>query len=149
MTAISLFDVLAGKEADCADPQRMTRVTRFAAKLVESALADWHRVLGCEQEFASSEFATPETEAKIDQSLYEMYQTWVADAEQVLERTRKLAAGGYSVDGAQALEDAHGQARARLKLTPEMIARATQQVRDGHTVPIEELRNELRARLRA
>jgi hypothetical protein len=47
------------------------------------------------------------------------------------------------------LEDAYGRVSARLKLTPEMIARATEQVRQGQAIPIKELRDELRARVRA
>jgi len=54
-----------------------------------------------------------------------------------------------AVANAEALEDAYGRTRARLKLTPEMIARSMEQVRRGEFVPAGELRDELRTRLRA
>ena len=44
--------------------------------------------------------------------------------------------------------DAYGRVRARLKLTPEMITHAMEQIRQGQAVPMKELRDELRARVR-
>jgi phage/plasmid-associated DNA primase len=146
MTAVPLFDILAHSQGSDADGPRLAQL---AEKLVESALADWQRVLDYEQQFSSAELATPALESQFNQSIYRIYQEWAADAEQILQRTRSLAARGYPVENGRALEDAHGRVGARLKLTPQMLARATEQVRRGETTPIEELRNELRSRVRS
>ena len=53
-----------------------------------------------------------------------------------------------AVDGVDALEHAPGRARARFKLTPEMIERACAQIRGGDGVPLKDLRDELRSRVR-
>jgi hypothetical protein len=151
MTAVSLFDALAGPGTEITSPdqERIAQLARLAEKLVASALVDWQRVVEYEQQFGSSSFATPALEDQVNRSIYEIYQKWAADAEAVLERTQHLKACGHRVSNARELEDAFGRVSARLKLTPEMIAHATEQVRQGHIIPLEELRNELRARLRA
>jgi hypothetical protein len=43
----------------------------------------------------------------------------------VLSRARELAAAGFPLHHADSLKQAHGRAAARLKLTPEMMERAT------------------------
>ena len=46
------------------------------------------------------------------------------------------------------LDRAIGSTRARLKLRPEQVVSATRQALAGQVIPMEELRNELRARVR-
>lgn len=150
MIGSSLLDALSGggSPAD-GDRERAAQTARLAAKFVESALADWQRVLDCEQQLASTAFRNPADEARVNRALYEAYQQWAADADRVLARARELAAAGFPVQQAEALEQAHGRARARLKLTPERMERATAQARHGEGVALKELRNELRVRVPA
>lgn len=148
MTAASLLDILVGDDNGDADPARAAQAVDFARSLVDSTLADWQRVLGYEEQFSTAEYVTPATDDKINRLLDEIYRAWAAEAEQVLERIRRLRAAGHRLEHAEALEKAYGCARARLELTPEMIARATQQARQGQVIPLKELRDELRARVR-
>ncbi len=83
MTAISLLDVLARGEGGGTDPRRAEQVTRLADKLVASALLDWQRVLDYEEQFASVEPPTPNSEQEIERLLYGIYQQWALEAEQV------------------------------------------------------------------
>jgi hypothetical protein len=151
MTAVSLFDLLAraGAGAGNGERARDERLMQFAQGLVEEALADWERVRRYEEEFTSADWEPGGLGLEVTRSLYSMYEKWAADAEQVLARTRELATQGWAVASAESLEDAYGRVKARLKLTPEMVARAMEQVRQGQTVPAKELRDELRARIRA
>jgi hypothetical protein len=143
MTAVALFDVLA-REEGAREPSAATpspRLAKLAAKLVESALTDLERVREYE-----SQFATPQS-ADVARSIYELYEAWARDAEQVLARVN--AHCGTDVQQSETLADAYCRIRARLGLRPEQIARAREQVRQGLAIPAEELRNELRARHRA
>ena len=151
MIAASLLDILArdGGFGPGAGPQEAARASEVVGRFVESALADWQHVLDCEQQIGSTTFANPGTEGEADRSLFEAYQRWAAETEHVLARTRQLAAGGHPVEGADALEHAYGRVRARLKLAPAAVERAAAQARHGEGVPMKELRDELRARVRA
>jgi hypothetical protein len=121
----------------------------LARKYVASALADWQHVLDCEDEVSRIEAVTPEVENTVNRALYEVYQRWAADAEQVLARTRQLAGHAHLAIDLQALEHAYARAQARLKLTPPMMEQAMQKIREGRAVPMQELRDELCARVRA
>lgn len=151
MTAVSLFDLLARAGSVAADGGRVRddRLAQFAHGLVEEALADWDRVRRYEEEFTSADWGPSGLGLEVTRSLYSMYEKWAADAEQVLARTRHLASEGRAVTNADSLEDAYGRVKARLKLTPDMVARAVEQVRQGQGIPAGELRDELRARIRA
>ena len=147
MTAVSLFDALALEESRA--PSGAGRATRLAATLVEALLADWQRIRQLQEEFAPGNWDNPPAATAVEASIYELHETWTAEAEEVLDRLRKLSLAGSHIAGTEALEDAYGLARARLKLTPDKLARTMEQVRRGEFTPAEELRNELRSRLRA
>src|SRR5688572_24259142 len=120
MICSSLLDALSGRGTPAGgDPERTAQTARLAATFVDSALADWQRVLDCERQLASTTFADAAHEARVNRSLYEAYPQWAAEAEPVLARARELAAAGFPVQRVEALEQAHGRAAARLKLTPE------------------------------
>jgi hypothetical protein len=150
MIAVSFFDSLAGNGDILlkGEPSQIAPMADLAAKYADSALADWKRILECEDQYGSTEFATPAAEAAANRSLYDVYQKWAIEAEQVLIRARQLATRGCRIDNAEALEDAYGRIQARLKLTPEMIERAKEQIRLGQGIPIKELRDGLPARVR-
>lgn len=88
-------------------------------------------------------------QSRANRSLYDVYQAWAADAEQVLARTRALVKAGCCVQNADDLEHAVGRVQARLNMTPEKFDRAREQIRQGLGIPLEEVRSELRARIRA
>jgi hypothetical protein len=147
MTAIPLFDALAREDRPAAPGGG--RAAALAARLVEALLADWQRLRQFQEEFAPANWDDPAAAMEVETSIYRLFEAWAAEAEQVLVRLRRLAAAGHPVAGAEALEDACGQAAARLRFTPERMARAMEQVRRGEFTPAKELRDELRARLRA
>jgi hypothetical protein len=85
----------------------------------------------------------------IERSIYSLHQEWAAAAEQVLLRVRRLLAAGLTVNGTQEMEDAFASTLSRLKFTPEKTARGIDQAIRGEFTPAEDLRNELRARIRS
>ena len=149
MTAVSLFDLLAREGTSSSDDNQQTSLAELAQTLVSDMLADWKRLKEYEQRYSPGLNENPRLALEITRSIYLMFQEWAREAEQVLARVQKLAGSGQQRADITALEDAYGFALARLKLTPEKLVQSMQQVRSGNTVPAEELRNELRARLRA
>jgi len=137
MTALSLYDHLAHSQ----QPD-------FAEKLAQSSLADLNRLRDYEREFASEGTDDPQHHLDLLRSLWTLYAEWADDAQKILSRIRQLAASGSTVTGADELSDAHIRVRARLAVSPEKIAAAKEQVRQGKSVPIEDLRHELQTRLR-
>ncbi len=150
MIAVSFYDSLAGDGAAAPiDPRRLDDFLLLAGRYVESALADWERVLECEAQFGCIAFETATDRSRVNRSLYQLYQDWAKEAEQVLIRTRQLTHAGHAVANAEALEDAFGRVRGRLNMTPEMFDRAREQIRQGQGIPMPERANGLRARVRA
>lgn len=147
MVAVSLFDILVRSEMAAGNDSASAE--RLGQKLIEAALSDWERLKQYELEFAPVEWDDAGNALEITRSIHGLFERWAAEAEQVLTRTRKLTATGRNIPGAEMLEDAYGKVSARLKLTPEMIAQAVHQIRQGRSVPAKELRDELRSRLRA
>jgi hypothetical protein len=150
MTAVSLFDVLSRR--DPTDPAAAARLARFAERLVDAALADLQRLRDDERAFTAAradDAGDDGLEPDLLRSLWQLYAQWASDAEQVLTRVRGLNSAGQSVRDADRLEDAHGSVRARLGVTPEQVLRAREQVQRGQAIPAKELRDDLRARLRA
>jgi hypothetical protein len=116
--------------------------------MVENLLAERRRILRLEAEFAPVDWDDGQTAMEIERSIYSLHEEWAAEAEQVLLRVRRLAAQGLHVKDAGAMEDAYASGLARLKFTAEKTARGIQQARRDEFTPAQELRNELRARLR-
>jgi hypothetical protein len=149
MIAVALLDTLA-READANSVNASSaEIARLAEKYVASSLADWQRVLECEDQVGSAVFVTPTMREAVNRSLYEVYRKWASEAEQVLARTRHLAAHGYPVENAAVLEHAFGRVQARLKLAPDAVEHAIAQIQSGEGIPVGELRDELRARVRS
>jgi hypothetical protein len=148
MIAVSFLDALTADNRS-ADVERKPsqEVIQVAAMSVESVLPDWERVLECEQRFGSMSFSSPAEESRVNRSLYQVYQKWAAEAEQVLLRSRQLGHGRGCVENAEVLEDAFGRVSARLLMTPEKFDRAREQIRQGQGIPMEELRK-FRSRVR-
>lgn len=146
MTALPLYDLLARRGRGNAVPTG--DLANFAGRLVQSALADLEQVADYERQYGAAR-GEDEFDRQLAQSIAELYEQWLQQAEQLLGRIAELASAGTPVPDAQRLADACGKTRARLSVTSLQIADANQQVREGKTIPASELRNELRARLRA
>ena len=149
MTAVSLFDLLA--RSDPAAPGGRTRLARFADRLVESVLSDLDRLRDDEHAVMAVRAGNEDDGLDLDlvRSLWDLYARWADEADQVLARARALRADGHDVRDVERLEDAYGSIRARLSVTPYQVMQGRQQVRQGQAVPATELRDELRARVRA
>ena len=147
MTAVSLFDLLA--RSDGTGSAALNRLAPFADRLVEAALADHDRLRRDEQAVLAARAGDHDDGLDLDllRSLWDLYSDWARDAEQVLARVRTVVSNGHG-DLAR-LEDAYGTVRARLSVTPERLMQGRQQVSEGNAVPAGELRDELRARIRA
>ena len=148
MTAVALFDVVAEEMTGSDAGQTRQVLARLAGRLIDAALADLRRIEDDERQFGSPTLESPAA-VELLRSVYRLFELWAGEAEQVLTRVRRLVASGHPIPQAEALEDAYARVRARLNLTPEQIARAIEQVRRGQTVSGQELRDELRARIRA
>jgi hypothetical protein len=148
MIATSFFDAFAREAAAANDTQASADLLRLAKTYVDSVLSDWQRVLECEDQFGYMTFKSTAEKSKVNRALYEVYQSWAAEAERVLVRARQLTGQGQAVEGGEQLEHAYGHVQARLKMTPELFDRAREQIRQGQGIPMEEVRNGLRARVR-
>jgi hypothetical protein len=149
MTAVSLFDLLA--RSDGSAPGASNRLAPFADRLVEAILADLDRLRRDEQAVLAERAGDEDDglDLELARSLWSLYSEWARDAEQVLSRVRAVRAGGNSVRDLEQLEDTYGSVRARLSVSPERLIQSRQQIRNGSGVPAGELRDELRARIRA
>lgn len=87
------------------------------------------------------------TELELLRSIWRMFDRWAEEAEEVLARAKLLKAAGETIADLDGLEDDYWRSRARLSVTPEQIIHSKQQARRGEIIPVEVLRNELRARL--
>lgn len=125
------------------------RAGTLATQLIDSLLADRKRTLQIEAELTTSDWGDGKAAMEIEQAIYSLHKEWAAQAEQLLQRVRRLIAGGLAVTNAEAMEAAYASTLARLKFTPDKTARGMEQAGRGEFTPAEEMRNELRARLRA
>lgn len=146
MTALPLLDVVS---RDGQPAEVHARAASLASRLVEDMVAEFGRIRRIEAEFGSPDWNDASIATEVERSIYSLYHQWAAEAEQVLVRVRRLTAAGLVIDRVPELEDTYASGHARLKLTPEKTARGLEQARGGEFTPAEELRNELRARIRA
>lgn len=149
MTAVALFDVLAGDAAAANDaPRADAQLLALAQKLVANGLTSLKQLEDDERQFAWSVERDPAADLQVMRTVWRLYLEWSDEAERVLARVRTLR-HPEKVARVGELHDAFGRIRARLTVTPEQLARAKEQVRQGQIVPAKELRNELHARLRS
>ncbi|HSU69403.1 MAG TPA: hypothetical protein VLJ39_21130 [Tepidisphaeraceae bacterium] len=146
MTTASLLDAVT---RDDSSPAMRARLAGLAGRVVEGLLARRELILRIEQEFLPSEWADPAAGMELERSIYSLHRQWASEAEEVLQRVRRLVALGASVKDFEAIENAYASTIARLKLTPERTARGLTQAAQGEFTPAQDLRDELRARIRA
>ena len=122
---------------------------QLASRLVESSVADCERIERYESDFTPANLDDLKLVYEIDQSIHGLYSQWIGEAEQVYARGRRLESEGHVIPKITDLGDAIGRTRARLKMTPESLIHALEQVKRGEVIPAKELRDELNARLRS
>lgn len=139
MTAVRLFDALATPEAlglHRQDDGKAAGLAQLAEKLVEASLDEVRRIRQYEQQFVFGAQRPPDADLAARRSVWEMLATWADDAQQVLARAKSVARTNTApVPGTDQLDDAIGQVRARLTVTPERVLAAKEQVRQGQFVP--------------
>lgn len=116
--------------------------------MIAVCLSDLGHLRGYEHDVALATVNDPRLELDLRQTIWQLYKEWVVAADELYQRARSLRRPGITVQGIDSLNDEIGRIQARLTVKPEQIAKARQQVRDGHIVPAKELRDELNARLR-
>lgn len=153
MTVVSLFDVVERQDRAARNPDPHTgtgaRLRHVADALVRSLLLDLERLAQDERELAPIAAGNPELELELWKSLWKRHRQWADEAEQVLDRIRRMGEERNQVADFDRLEAAYARTKARLSVTPERLASAMGQVRRGEVVSAKELRDELRTRLRA
>jgi hypothetical protein len=146
MTALSLFDVVAREDRGArAGPGAASELARAATQLVSDSLADLQRIRSDEEQLTSSS-SEPVCRPDVIRAIWQLYREWADDAEEVLSRAKSV---DKSLQGIEQLDDAIGRVLARLSVTPDQTIRGLEQAIRGEIVPAKELRDELRARLRA
>jgi len=146
MTAVALLDAVTRED----QPHAVhARAAALAGQLIEGLLAERRSICRIESEFTPADWGDGRVAMEIERSVYSLHQQWAAEAEQVLVRVRRLVAEGLTVKDAEEMEDAYASTLSRLKLTPDRTAQGVEQAIRGEFTPAEDLRNELRARIRS
>ena len=116
-----------------------------AAKVVRFALAGLREIETLDNDLA------PQDPIELDRStasmLRGMYEQWVVEAERLLERVDRMGhENGAMIHGSAELRDAVGRTRARLSISLDDMAEGLRDASEGRTVPMEEVKRELRLR---
>ncbi|HXE54489.1 MAG TPA: hypothetical protein VN541_15820 [Tepidisphaeraceae bacterium] len=139
MVALPLLDVVL------ASPNTPDRTLKLAAQLIHSALTDLTGIEALDGSLASDLWTTFDRQAAA--LLRGMYERWAQDAELLLERIKRIEQQTGPVGEAESLRHAHGRTRARLSISQEDIEEGLRDALEDRTVPIEEVRRELRLRV--
>src|SRR5688572_5703419 len=129
MTVINFFDSMARSDTE--------QLAELADKLVEAALADLKQI--DEYDRMSRVAVDPDDEERwldVARSVFQMYKDWWTEAHQLFERARRLKAEGVTVNRGRELALAIGRVGAHLQLTPERLALARRQAREGQVIPL-------------
>jgi hypothetical protein len=145
MSVTTLFDTLERQQGGAS---LNSPLVQLANHLVEAAQADYQRMREYEQSFGPSLEREEEDQDALEllRSIWRMFEGWVEEAERVHQRVSRLPAASQAVPALNDLLDNIGRVRARLALSPEDIILGKQQSRRGEVVPVEALRDDLRAR---
>ena len=142
MTGTQVFDRLAraqnGLGEQVADRETLARL----AEQMVSASVTSGKMLRELRERMFPAIEDPEALA-VAKTLRCEFEEWVAEAEDVFERARRLEAAGRPIRLTQELGDLIGITRAMLTITLNDHLRSLAQIRTGDTVSMEELRREL------
>lgn len=140
MVALPLLDIVLASD------QRFERSARLAAQLVQASIAELDGIEALDDSVA------PENPGEFDRPtaslLRGMYERWADEAEHLLERIDLLKQqNAIAVPQTDRLRDAHGKTRARLSISLDDMERGIREAAQGDTVPLEEVRRDLRLRV--
>jgi hypothetical protein len=139
MVALPLFDAVLSAGVS------VERPARVAAQVIEAALSDLQQIEKLDASVAPDD--PSQFDLRTASALRQMYEQWARDAQLLLERVEHLQLQSGRVALADALRRAHGRTRARLSVSLEDMEESLRDLREGRTVPIEEVRRELRLRV--
>jgi hypothetical protein len=139
MVALPLFDAVLSAGVS------VERPARVAAQVIEGALSDLQQIEKLDASVAPDD--PSQFDLRTASALRQMYEQWARDAQLLLERVEHLQLQSGRVALADALRRAHGRTRARLSVSLEDMEESLRDLREGRTVPIEEVRRELRLRV--
>jgi hypothetical protein len=139
MAALPLFDAVLSAGVS------VERPARVAAQVIEAALSDLQQIEKLDASVAPDD--PSQFDLRTASALRQMYEQWARDAQLLLKRVEHLQLQSGRVALADALRRAHGRTRARLSVSLEDMEESLRDLREGRTVPIEEVRRELRLRV--
>ena len=148
MTATPLIDLVELEGRLAQEGTRRQELLALVQRMITSLVEQSEQLHEYERQIHATPAANEQVELHRDETMYGLFQEWAAEAETLLDRLAAMTALEIDASQSTTLRDELGFARARLKLTPQKLARARAQIRAGQTVPIEVLRNELQARRR-
>lgn len=138
---LPLFDVLRSSASRRARHTGLDADERFLSiveQFVAAALAEYRHIDFLDRSARSH--AEDPFDRQTAALLRQRYDRWAADAEALLERITPA----MRVPGVRDLEDAVGRTRAMLSVSLDAIDRAAEQVKRGESIPLAEVRRELR-----
>lgn len=126
--------------------QAPERSTRIATHLVRFALDELAQIERLDENLA------PEDPLQFDRPTVAwvrgMYERWADEAESLLARVDEIERHSSQIAGAATLRDAHGRTRAMLSVSLDELEKGGRDIAEGRAVPMEEVRRELRLRVR-
>jgi predicted transcriptional regulator len=125
--------------------QKSGRSTLVASKLIHAALTALQEIEDLDESLAPDD--PLEFDRQTAASLREMYQRWAKEAEALLQRIGLVEKRNGGIAGSKALRDAHGKTMARLSISLDDMEEGLRDIAEGRTVPMEEVRRELRLRV--
>ena len=140
MVALPLFDMVLSSTTQAGHSAEV------AAQLTRSALDDLKLIETLDEGLASDD--PYQFDRQTADLIREMYVRWAQDAELLLERVDRVEEQVGAVPNAQPLRDAHGRTRAMLSVSLEQLEKGLDDILQGRTVPIGEVRRELHLRVR-
>jgi hypothetical protein len=137
MSGLALFDLAASSA------KSDSTLLDVAKSWVDSLLSEVRYIRALDVALAQPTF-----DPKLAALLRGMYEEWARAAQIAEERLLRLTRAGHAIQGFAELRDQHGRVCAMLQVTVEGVEESRRQIAAGHVIPAEELRRELRSRVR-
>ena len=125
------------------DSQHSERSARIAGELVQASLSQIAHLRRIDESLAPIDPAS--FDRRTIALLREMYELWARDAESLLNQMEAVQRRRVNVPGIDELRDAYGRTRAMLSVSLDDLERGHRDAVAGRTVPIGEVRRELRS----
>jgi hypothetical protein len=150
MSFVKFFNSIEEYEAQASAGGSGTpsRLAGLANALVDHALEKHRRLEAYERDFGPDmeDERKDESALHVLRAIWQVYEEWLEEAEPLFNRVKRLPSARQTLADLDTLRDTIGGVRARLSVTPEEVLEGHQQARRGEAIPLEVLRNGLRAR---